>query len=254
MRQGLIGHTGFVGRTLAAAQPYDATFNSRSIEGICGQRFDRLVCAGVSAVKWKANLDPDADQAGIERLLDPLREARAGLFVLISTVDVYPDPRNVDEATVIAADSNHAYGRHRLALGNQVRAMFPRVVVVRLPALFGPHLAKNVIFDLLNDNQLDKINAASAFQWYDLAWLDRDLEAVEASGLDLVNFAVEPIATREIVDAFFPDRVVADVPETAVTYDMHSRHAAALGGRGPYLKQREQVMAGLGTFVAGQRR
>ena len=56
-----------------------------------------VVCAGASAVKWKAIQDPQADLAAIERLLSPLREVEAERFVLVSTVDVYERPVCVDE-------------------------------------------------------------------------------------------------------------------------------------------------------------
>ena len=116
-RSGLIGHTGFVGGTLMRARDWDALYNSANITEIADESFDLLVCAGVSAVKWLANKDPEADRAGIKRLTDPLSTVRAREVVLISTIDVYPDPaRGGDEGTVIDPAVNHPYGRHRFEL------------------------------------------------------------------------------------------------------------------------------------------
>ena len=110
-RTGLIGHTGFVGGTLARAASFDACFNSTNVDALRGQRFDLLVCAGVSAVKWLANKEPEGDRAGIARLTDALAEAEVGELVLISTIDVYPDPSvSGDEAMPIEPARNHAYG------------------------------------------------------------------------------------------------------------------------------------------------
>ena len=64
----LIGHTGFVGGTLLRQCPFDATFNSRNIQDIRGGHFDRIVCAGVSAVKWLANKEPEADSVSVPSL------------------------------------------------------------------------------------------------------------------------------------------------------------------------------------------
>ena len=87
----LIGHTGFVGgdaarrgaRTMRRIIP-------ATIGTIAGRSFRRVVCAGVSAVKWRANRDPEADRAGIQTLIDALATVTAEHFVLISTIDVYP--------------------------------------------------------------------------------------------------------------------------------------------------------------------
>src|SRR5215469_14786624 len=99
---GLIGHTGYVGGTLARSVCRAAMYNSKNIDSIRGRSFDLLVCAGVSAVKWLANKDPEADRAGIARLTDALAEVQAREFVLVSTIDVYPDPSStLDEAAAI---------------------------------------------------------------------------------------------------------------------------------------------------------
>src|SRR5258708_6219540 len=97
METALIRHTGFLGRVLKAQQPFDELYASRNIDSVRGKRFGLVVCAGASAVKWKAIQDPQADLAAIERLLSPLREVEAERFVLISTVDVYERPVCVDE-------------------------------------------------------------------------------------------------------------------------------------------------------------
>lgn len=249
MKQALIGHTGFVGGVLDGDE-YDARYNSSSIDSIRGRSFDRLVCAGVSAVKWKANAAPAEDWAGIERLMEALSEVRVDRFVLISTTDVYPNPIEVDETTAIDRSANHAYGRHRLALEDWIKTRFETVHIVRLPALIGPGLKKNIVFDLINDNETHKINSASMFQWYDLNWLRPDLDTVETLGLDLVNFAVEPVANETIRSELFPDRSTGNDPATAARYDMRTIHDAAFGGSGGYLRSADQSLAAMRAFVA----
>lgn len=250
MTQALIGHTGFVGGTLAAAEPYDAVYNSKTIESIRGRSFDRLVCAGVNAVKWQANADPAGDLAGIERLKRALDEVEARSLVLISTVDVYPSPYGVDEATPVDRNAGQAYGRHRLELEDWTRSRFANVLIVRLPALFGPGLRKNILFDMLNGHQVDRINGASSFQWYDLAWLPDHLAVAEKAKLGLVNLSVEPLSTSQIHTHLFPDLKVTCDPETAAHYDMRTVHVGSFGRTGSYLKTAEESLSAMKRFVA----
>ncbi len=43
--------------------------------------FDLLVCAGVNAVKWYANLHPEEDKAAIQILMDCLSTVKAKHFI-----------------------------------------------------------------------------------------------------------------------------------------------------------------------------
>lgn len=250
MTQALIGHTGFVGASLADAESYDALYNSKNIGDIRGRSFDRIVCAGVNAVKWRANADPAGDLAGIERLKMALDEVEAQTFVLISTVDVYPSPCGVDEATLLDRTLGQAYGRHRLELEDWVRNRFANLLIVRLPALFGPGLKKNILFDMMNRYQVERINGASSFQWYDLDWLPEHLAVAEKAGLGLVNLSVEPISTREIQASLFPHLTVASDQAAAVHYDVGTIHAGLMGREGRYLKTAEESLSAMKGFVA----
>jgi hypothetical protein len=123
---------------------------------------------------------------------------------------------------------------------------------VRLPAIFGTGLRKNVIFDLLNDNRLERVNPDSRFQWYPLARLPQDLETVEASRLSLVNLFTEPVATRAILSSFFPEKKAGYEPDPPVSYDLRTRHGVTFGGDSRYVMRAEAVMSALDTFVGAQ--
>src|SRR5581483_10363117 len=109
----LIGHTGFVGSNLLRQRAFDATFNSSTIGGMRGRAFDLVVCAGARAEKWKANAEPERDLDNIESLIRALESADVGKLVLISTVDVFPAPFDVDEDTTVHARDAQPYGRNR---------------------------------------------------------------------------------------------------------------------------------------------
>ena len=244
----LIGYSGFVGGNLAGHYPFDDSYNSKNIQGIRGKSYDLLVCCGVSAVKWKANRFPAEDRAAVEGLLNDLQFVKAERFILISTVDVYPSPDGIDEASDPHVQSNHAYGTNRLHVEDTVRQLFSTVYVVRLPGLFGPGLKKNVIYDLMHDN-LDAIHPQGQFQYYDVRRLWRDLQVVTSNNLRLVNFATEPILTSEVVRRHFPTKRIQSLTAPPQSYDMRSRYASYFGGSGGYLLNAEQVLADLGDWI-----
>ena len=103
--------------------------------------------------------------------------------------------------------------------------------IARLPALFGRGLKKNVIFDLLNDNQVDKINLAASFQWYPVDRLWDDIEVVRVRDLSLVNLFTEPLGTQRIVDGYFPGAPVGPARTPAATHRLCTRYAEEFGGR-----------------------
>ena len=246
----LIGSTGFVGQALSAQRGFGAAFHSSDIEQIEGRHFDRIVCAGVGAVKWWANANPEADQHGIDRLTRHLDHVITDRFVLISTVDVYGTPAGVDEDDAPPEAGLHPYGLHRVRLEQWVRRRFPTAQVMRLPALFGPGLKKNALFDLLHNNRLDHVDPASRFQWYPLERLADDIDRMQALGLPLVNMATEPLDMAVIQRRFFPGRVLGG-QSRPVAYDVGTRHGAAFGGGPRYVLDAAAVLDAMGRFVRG---
>jgi len=252
MTTALIGYTGFVGSTLDAALRPEARFRSTDIDTIRGRSFGHVVCAGIQARKWWANLHPNDDRAGIQRLLDALADVRAERFTMVSTIDVYPAPRGVDEDSAIDRAGHHAYGLNRLAAEDWVREKFPDCLVLRLPGLFGPGLRKNVIFDMLHDNELAKVHPGGVFQYYDTRRLAADIEKAWGLGLGLLNVSSAPLATSLLRDRFFPGKQLGGTGPAPAGYDMRSKHAAAWGGHDGYLYSADQVLADLADWLASR--
>ncbi len=250
MASALIGYTGFVGSTLDTMLAPSHRYRSTDIGSIRGMSFEHVICAGVQAKKWWANLHPEEDRAGIQVLLDSLAEVRAERFTLISTIDVYPAPRGVDEDSPIDRAGHHPYGLHRLEAEDKIRELFPEVLVMRLPGLFGPGLKKNVIYDMLHDNDLHKVHPGGVFQYYDTRRLAADMQRAWDAGIRLLNVAAAPVATAEIRDRLFPDKVLGGEGPAPAGYDMRSRHAAVWGGTDGYLYSREQTLLDLGDWLA----
>ncbi|EJU23470.1 NAD dependent epimerase/dehydratase domain protein [Peptoanaerobacter stomatis] len=149
----LIGYTGFVGSNiLLSKNEFKWLYNSKNIDDIVDKEFDIVICSGVSGTKFMANKYPEADMNNIMGLIDKLDKIKSvKKFVLISSVDVYPQINDVDENSIIddSIKGYHFYGKNRLYLERFVEKRFDNYLIVRLPALYGENIKKNFIFDMI---------------------------------------------------------------------------------------------------------
>jgi nucleoside-diphosphate-sugar epimerase len=248
----LIGHTGFVGSNLLRQRHFDDRYNSSNIDTIAGRRFDLVVCAGVRAEKWIANAQPERDREGIDRLLLALGAVDARRLVLISTVDVFPVPIDVDESTAIDSAGGQPYGINRRYLEIELASRFD-TVVVRLPGLYGPGLKKNVIYDFLHDNQTQKIDSRGVFQFYGVDRLWADVAIALDAKLPIVHLATEPVSVADVAQHAFGLPFTNHVVSQPARYDLHTRYAALFGGTGHYIESRKQALGGIARFVEQSR-
>lgn len=249
MHKTLIGHTGFVGSNLLNQTTFDTTFNSKNIAESAGLATDLLVVSGAPAVKWWANQNGEADGENIQKLIASVTQIQCKKVVLISTIDVYETTAGQDETQ--EPSPVQPYGLHRLQLERALQAHFSDVTVVRLPGLFGQGLKKNVIYDLAHDNQVAAVNRASVFQWYDLSRLWSDINIALSHGLKVVNLFPAPLETDTLVAKFFPDlraQTAHDEAKRAI-YGHQSAHAHLFGGSDGYIQSKEEVLAGLRTYL-----
>lgn len=244
MTNALIGFTGFVGTTLIKQHTFEHHFRSTNINEIDGKDFDLVVSAAAPAQKWIANLEPEADLQKIKGLIAHLKTIRCKTFVLISTVDVFKSPYGVNEDTLVEEAGLHPYGLHRRLLETFVEDRFPSHLIVRLPGLVGPGLRKNVIFDFLNNNNLQAIESRGVFQFYPMTNLWFDIQIALKAGLKLVHLTAEPISVAEISEAGFGNQFHQILTKPPASYDLQSKYAAMFGGHGDYqFSKRETIQA-----------
>ena len=168
----LVGYTGFVGSNIYTAGNFDAAYNSKNIAEAYGTNPDLLVFAGLRAEKYLANKAPEKDMELIYQAEENIARIHPKMVVLISTIDVFKNPRGVDENTVIETENLHAYGYNRYQLELWVRENFPDALIIRLPGLFGKNIKKNFIYDYINVIPF----MLKAEKFYELAEKDSDLE------------------------------------------------------------------------------
>lgn len=228
MSSALIGYSGFVGQTLLRQRSFDDLYRSTNIQDIRGKSYDLVIGAGAPAKKWLANKDPEGDRLAIDILISHLSEVKARTFVLISTVDVFKKPVEVDEDTVIDTEKLHPYGFNRWRLEQFVHNHFPLSLIIRLPGLVGPGLKKNIIFDFKNNNNLAAINADDVFQFYPMTKLWDDIALCLENNLSLVHLTAETVTVKRVAQVFGID-FDNHLDRPSVRYDFRSKHAHIWG-------------------------
>lgn len=231
MENALIGFSGFVGSTLLKQAHFDALYRSTNVHEIENREFNVVVCAGAPAQKWIANRDPEDDRQKIDTLIGHLQTIKCKTFILISTVDVFNKPVGVDEATPVEEAGLHPYGLHRRLLEKFVQDHFPSHLVARLPGLVGPGLRKNVIFDLLNSNNLHAIESRGVFQFYPMVNLWYDIQTALQESLQLVHLTAEPISVADVSLQCFGRPFTQMLPNEPARYDMQTRYAEVFGSQ-----------------------
>lgn len=254
MRTALIGYTGFVGGNIVNQHQFDDLYNSKNIADIEGKEYDLVVSAANRAEMWRINQEPEVDRAEIEEFIRHIRTVKVNKFVLVSTVGVYKNPNGANEDTPIDTDGLLPYGVNRYYLEQFCRDNFD-TTIVRLPGLFGEGLKKNVIFDLLNDNNVDRIHKDGVYQYYNLANIWKDIQVALDNNLPLVNLATPPVSTEEVARECFGTEFT-NAPEDVKPgfWDMHSKYADIYGGEGDYLYTKQQELDDIKVFVENYER
>ncbi len=198
----LIGYTGFVGKNLDKTQIFNK-YNSKNITDLCNIPHDIIFCAAPSAEKWRINIDDSQDKENIYNILLNLKKTTFKKIILLSTIDVYDVTKDFNEDYEIKS-SNNNYSRNRLYFENEIKK-FNDWLIFRLPGLFGHGLKKNVIYDLMNNNITSKININDKYQWYNIDWLNNDINRFIHEKNKIFNLFTEPISNKIIIEKFFSE-------------------------------------------------
>jgi hypothetical protein len=252
MNNALIGYSGFVGSTLLLQSSFESLFRSTNIGEIEGMSFNTLVCAGAPAQKWIANREPEEDLKKINQLISHLKKVKCKTFILISTVDVFKSPLDVDENTTIEEDGLHPYGLHRRLLEKFVAANFDNFLIVRLPGLVGPGLRKNIIFDFLNNNNLNQIESRSVFQFYPMVNLWNDIQIALKEKLKLIHLTAEPVSVSDIASQCFGFSFTQQQNAKPVRYNMKTLHASIFNGSGHYQYTAKETFTAIRAYVQAE--
>jgi hypothetical protein len=248
----LVGNTGLIGTTLKDNIKFDYEFNSKNLEELLSLPIDtsqaELYLACLPATKWLVNKDPQSDLNNIFKILNIITKREYGTIILYSTIDVYNNvPLEVDEGYEIPI-TTPSYGSNRYLFENLIKTTvkYKKFLTIRLPALFGKHIKKNIIYDLLNNNEVEKIKYNSIYQWYNLDKLFRDTNNClkDTQHIQCINLFTEPIHTSEILNVFkLTKEDVNDNPDPIV-YNYKSR----ISNTG-YVESKKDILEQIQQFV-----
>ena len=246
----LFGYTGFVGGNLLLKELFNNLYNSKNIKEAKNKEFDYVYLSCVPAVKWLANKNPENDINVINELIDVIRTIKCKKIILISTIDIYPHTDNENnEDDNIDKIENHTYGKNRRYFEKFIESNFENYHIVRLPALFGYGLKKNIIYDLLKNNQINNIPVNSKFQWYNLNWLYDDIKIIIKNEIKICNLFTEPLETKEILKFFeYPKDIYNN--EKVIKYNLTSKFSNLFDcDNNKYIRKKSEVINEIIKFI-----
>ena len=248
MNRALIGYTGFVGSTLLGQTEFNFKYRSTNISDIQGRSFDMVVCAAAPAKKWYANQHPEEDASNIDLLMENLSHIKTDQFILISTVDVFKKPICVNENSLIETENLHPYGFNRFRLECFIKKHFENYLIVRLPGLVGHGLKKNIIFDFLNNNNLESIESRNIFQFYPMDKLWNDINIALANKIRLIHLTAAPLQVADIAQSAFGFEFKNELTNPLVSYDMQSIYSH-LWGNEKYQYNKTESMSSIRQYA-----
>lgn len=153
----ILGGQGFVGSAyarLCAARGLEHVVLTRdNYESLRGTACDVFINANGNSRKFLANHEPlmDFDQS-VRSVADSVEAFRAGLYIFLSTGDVYPEqhePAVTHESQPLNPARQSRYGLHKTMAEMLVRNTQKQWLIVRMGGFVGPGMKKNAIFDLM---------------------------------------------------------------------------------------------------------
>lgn len=247
----LVGCTGLVGKNLLEQTDFDFLYSSKNMDNSFPDGCD-LYLACLPATKWMINQSTESkilDCINCLNIIDILSKKRYNKVVLISTIDVYLNSEAGSDEDKLIDNDGIGYGQNRLLFEKLVQKelQYNSLKIYRLPALFGDGLKKNVLFDLINSNNIKHINKNSYYQWYNLDRLWDDINSYEKQEGFVVNLFTEPVFTKDIVDKYF-DSSIGFMSDLPVIYNYKTKFSTS-----GYILSAEEVMSEIEGFIRANR-
>jgi hypothetical protein len=244
----LIGNTGLVGQTLKESIKFDYEYNSKSIHNYSPSDGCDLYLSCLPSTKWLINKDTKTDIETVIEIIKLIGDVKYKNVFVISTIDVYGNsPVGVDE-DFEPIFKDFSYGSNRYLFEKMVvkHLNYENAKIFRLPALFSKNIKKNILYDLINNNNLENINSNSLFQWYNLNNLPKDIEILSRQYPNemIFNLFTEPIESMDIINLFPHNINKVSHLDTKIIYDFTTKF-----NKTGYHNTKEQVLTDIKNLI-----
>lgn len=203
----ILGATGVVGSSLMEQTQFEKGFCSKNLNDVLSiPDGEEIYLSCLPAQKWLVNQNLGNDLDNINRVVNTLKQKKFSKVILISTIDVYCETASFADENVNPGFTKLSYGHNRRLFELLVKEFVKTedLKIFRLPAIFNKNIKKNVIYDLINNNNLEKILNNSYFQWYNLDNLYDDILRFSRKypNDQVFNLFPEPLHTSQLVSLF----------------------------------------------------
>jgi hypothetical protein len=242
----LIGNTGLIGKTLKDNIKFELEFNSSNIESINNYNLNMsdLYLSCLPATKWIANKDPIKDYNNILSIYNTISNYTFNKIILFSTIDIYHQSPLLKNEDFNPKIKEMNYGSNRLIFELLVKNLnYKNIQIFRLPSLFGHRIKKNILFDLLNNNEIEKINFNSKYQWLNLKNLYKIMKQSDHLH-GIINLFPEPLDSIELLKLFSIDKNKINFQENKTMYDFRTKYATS-----GYIESKAKVINEIKDFV-----
>ena len=204
MKNALIGYSGFIGSHLKEKIEDCEFYNSKNIKTIKNKNFNKIYFSGNDSRIWYVNKYPKKDMKNLISILSKLSSVKCDLFILISSIEIYKTTKNkkYNENSKLLPKKKLNYGENRLFFEKEIKKLFKNFLIIRLPVVYGKRLKKNVLFDIIHNNNLNKINTNDVLQFYPVKYLYSDINKIIKNKIKLINLSSAPIRISTIFKKF----------------------------------------------------
>lgn len=196
--------SGFLGTKLSRQLDSATTFDRASLS-IIPKYCDIIIVAAPTSRRITVNQHPEQDLQDCMSIYEAVKRVSYRKIIHLSTVDVYATKTSkTDQLDHLLPDSH--YGANRYLLEEKISSL-PNSSIIRLPSLCQNDIKKNILYDLANQQWLEKICLDAEIQWYPVDQLSKDIKYVINHNIPKINLATAPISNRMIVEKFYPELI-----------------------------------------------
>lgn len=244
----LIGHSGLIGHTLKKKIVFDYEYNSENIDRYTPENGCDLYLSCLPSSKWLINKNTRKDIENIISIVNIIADFNYNNVYLISTIDVYNKTPLESNEDVEPIFTEFSYGSNRYLFEKMIKqhVNYQNLKIFRLPALFSEDIKKNILYDLIYNNNVHLINKNSYYQWYNLNDLvdDIDFYSKKYPNELIFNLYNEPLNSEEIIN-LFPQHINNVIhSENKILYNYKTKFST-----NGYIKSKDEILSEIKQLI-----